>query len=103
MLHTEQILKLLQTNKQLLFGQYSLTALGVFGSAVRSDFTEKSDIDIIVNIDESLGISEYGNCYWNIQFGLEDLLRREIDLITECSIKNPYFKMEVDNMKVAIL
>ena len=74
-----------------------------FGSVLTDKFNQKSDIDIIVNIDESLGISEYGNCFWNIQFGLEDLLRREIDLITECSIKNPYFKMEVDNMKVAIL
>ena len=75
----------------------------LFGSVLTEDFNEKSDVDIIVDIDSSLNLSDYGNSYWNILFGLEDMLKRDIDLITECSIKNPYFKMEVDNMKLAIL
>jgi len=75
----------------------------LFGSVLRDDFNNESDIDIIVNIDESLDISTYGNSYWNIQFGLEDMLRRKIDLVTECSIKNPYFKKEVDETKVEII
>ncbi|MBF0486958.1 MAG: nucleotidyltransferase domain-containing protein [Nitrospirae bacterium] len=75
----------------------------VFGSACTDKFNETSDVDILITIDECLDISEYGNCFWNIQFGLEDLLHREIDLITERSIKNPYFRIEVDSMKVAIL
>ncbi|MBF0458993.1 MAG: nucleotidyltransferase domain-containing protein [Nitrospirae bacterium] len=75
----------------------------IFGSACTDEFNDKSDVDILITIDEGLDISEYGNCFWNIQFGLEDLLHREIDLITERSIKNPYFRLEVDSMKVAIL
>ena len=58
------------------------------------------------DIDNTLDISTYGNSYRNILFelfGLEEALKRKIDLITERSIKNPYFRLEVDNMKVAIL
>lgn len=75
----------------------------LFGTVLTDDFNEKSDLDIIINIDNSLELSEYGNSYWNILFALEDMLDREIDLITESSIKNPYFKSEVDSTKVAIL
>ena len=49
MIHTDQILKILHANKSNLFNQYSLTELGIFGSVVRDDFTEKSDIDIIID------------------------------------------------------
>jgi hypothetical protein len=75
----------------------------LFGSVLTDHFNDKSDLDIIVDIDNTIDISTYGNSYWNIMFGLEDALKRKIDLITECSIKNPYFKIEVDNAKVAIL
>lgn len=75
----------------------------LFGSSVTDKFNEKSDIDIIIDIDETLPIKEYADCYWNIQFGLEDMLKREIDLISEDCIKNPYFKKEVDETKEAIL
>ncbi len=75
----------------------------LFGSVLTDKFNGKSDIDIIVNIDESLGVNEYADCWWNIQFGLEDMLKREIDLISEDCIKNPYFKKEVDETREAIL
>ncbi|MBF0516449.1 MAG: nucleotidyltransferase domain-containing protein [Nitrospirae bacterium] len=75
----------------------------IFGSACTDKFNDNSDIDILISIDEGLDISEYGKCFWNIQFGLEDLLYRKIDLITEMSMKNPYFRLEVDTMKVSIL
>ncbi|MBF0466570.1 MAG: nucleotidyltransferase domain-containing protein [Nitrospirae bacterium] len=98
----EEIARKIDKIKELL-KKNNVEKAYIFGSACTEEFNEKSDVDILITIDESLDVSEYGNCFWNIQFGLEDLLQREIDLITERSLRNPYFKIEVDNMKVAIL
>ncbi len=87
MLHTDQIIKLLQTNKQLLFGQYPLTELGIFGSAVRSDFTEKSDIDIIIDYNKPMGIE-----FIDLANDLEKIVHRKVDLVSKKGIKKKYYK-----------
>jgi predicted nucleotidyltransferase len=93
--HLPQILEILKNNH--------VRRAYLFGSVLTDQFHEKSDIDIIVTIDESLGVNAYADCWWNIQFGLEDMLKREIDLISEDCIKNPYFQKEVDETREAIL
>ncbi len=75
----------------------------LFGSAVTDNFNVDSDIDILVTIDDTLDVMEYGRSYWNILFGLEDELHREIDLLTIESLSNPYFINEVNTTKVEIL
>lgn len=75
----------------------------LFGSALTDKFNDKSDVDILIEFDDSLDVSTYGNSYWNILFGLGNALKREIDLVTECSIKNPYFKKVVHETREAIL
>jgi len=91
MLHTKQIVKLLQLNKQMLFGQYPLTELGVFGSAVRDDFTEKSDIDIIIDYDKPMGVE-----FIDLANTLEKIVHRKVDLVSKKGIKLNYFK-QIEN------
>lgn len=91
MLHTEKILKLLQTNKQLLFGQYPLTELGLFGSAVRNDFTEKSDIDIIIDYNKPMGVE-----FIDLANDLEKIVDRKVDLVSKRGIKPNYYK-QIEN------
>ena len=87
MSHTEQIIKLLQINKQLLFGQYPLIELGVFGSAVRNDFTEKSDIDIIIDYNKPMGVE-----FIDLAKDLERIVHRKVDLVSKKGIKKNYYK-----------
>jgi len=91
MLHTEQIVKLLQSNKQVLFGQYPLTELGVFGSVVREDFTEKSDIDIIIDYNKPMGIE-----FIDLANTLEKIVHRKVDLVSKKGIKLNYYK-QIEN------
>ncbi|KWT83993.1 nucleotidyltransferase family protein [Candidatus Magnetominusculus xianensis] len=98
----EEISRKLDKIKEL-FKDNKVEKAYIFGSACTDNFNETSDVDILITIDETLDISEYGNCFWNVQFGLEGLLQREIDLITERSIKNPYLMIEINKMKIAIL
>lgn len=49
MIGKHNIFKVLEQNKDLLFSQYPIKSIGLFGSAVRDDFQENSDIDILVD------------------------------------------------------
>jgi len=64
---------------RLLCQKNKVKGLYVFGSVLTDRFTDKSDIDLIVDID-SIDPLEYSDFYFNLKFALEDLLRREIDL-----------------------
>jgi hypothetical protein len=61
-------------------------------------FTDKSDIDLIVDID-SIEPLDYADNYFNLKFALEKLLNRQIDLLEHKAIKNPYLRENIDNSK----
>ena len=73
--------------------------LYIFGSAVTGDFTNKSDIDFYVSFDESLSIEEYTKNYFELHYKLRELFNREIDIITDNSLSNPYFIESVEKTK----
>ena len=70
-----------------------------FGSAVSGSFTAQSDIDLLVDVDDALDPVELGEHLWTLQFELEDLVGRDVDLITSRSLKNPYFIKEINRTK----
>lgn len=78
----------------LLCMKNRVKSLYVFGSVLTEKFTDKSDIDMIVDID-SIDPLEYSNFYFNLKFALEELLKREIDLLESKALKNPYL---IDNI-----
>lgn len=70
--------------------------LDVFGSAVREDFDPAtSDLDFIVEFDE-LPPRAYADAYFTLKESLERLFGRPVDLITEGSVENPYFRERID-------
>lgn len=75
----------------------------IFGSACREDFKDDSDIDFLIKFDDNLDYNEYGQLWWEIYFGLEDLLHKKIDIINEDKINNPYLKREINKNKIKII
>ena len=73
--------------------------LYVFGSILTDKFTEKSDLDFIVTFDKSLELLDYADNYFDFLFSLEKLFKRDIDLISEKSLQNPYFIYELNKTK----
>ena len=83
--------------------EHHVASLYTFGSVNTDKFNEDSDVDLIVSFDmEQLPIEEYADVYFDMLFTLEELLNREVDLVTERSIKNPYFKEEIAKNRVLI-
>jgi predicted nucleotidyltransferase len=74
----------------------------VFGSAVKGDFNENSDVDFLVRFSNDLTPLEKGELWWNLHDELRKFLKREIDIVTINSLKNPYFVKEIDSTKVLI-
>lgn len=72
--------------------------LYVFGSIMTDEFTDKSDIDLIVDIDSNDPL-DYADSYFNLKFALEELLNRQIDLLENKAIKNPYLRENIDSSK----
>lgn len=75
--------------------------LYVFGSATRNDFDKDSDIDFVVDFNESDPYL-YTDLYFNLKFELEELLQRKIDLLEDRAIDNQTFREELDSSKVLI-
>jgi predicted nucleotidyltransferase len=68
--------------------------LDVFGSALGNSFTESSDVDVLVEFDTSSHASRF-DTYFALKEGLEQILEREVDIVTVTAIRNPYFLDEV--------
>jgi len=76
-------------------------SLYVFGSVLTDKFNDKSDIDMVVDID-STDPFDYADNYFNLKFSLQDLFRRPIDLLENKAIKNPYIRQNIDHSKSLI-
>ncbi len=76
--------------------QFHVRRLALFGSALGSDFdTERSDFDFVVEF-ETLSPGTYAKTYFGLIAELERLLGRRVDLVEEGSIRNPYFRQEIE-------
>jgi predicted nucleotidyltransferase len=62
--------------------RYSVRSLALFGSAARNKLRKSSDVDILVQFDKTT----WDN-YIGLKFFLEDLLGREVDLVTLKALK----------------
>ena len=71
---TPQILHFLRSHKSEFNQKFGVTKLGLFGSYARGEATEKSDIDIIVDMPSDF------NLYYDFKEFLEDSFNLNIDL-----------------------
>ena len=78
--------------------QHKVKSLYVFGSVLTDQFSEKSDIDLIVDIDAD-DPYDYADRYFDLKFALEDLLKKPFDLLENRAIKNPYFLKNLESSK----
>ena len=75
--------------------RFRVERLYLFGSAADGRFkSEQSDLDFLVALEEQ-SPAEYADNYLGLAHALENLFDRPADLITERSIRNPYFRESV--------
>jgi len=77
----EQVIIKIKANRRTL-KRYGVKSLALFGSAARNKMRKRSDIDVLVQFDQSTWAN-----YIGLKFYLEDLLGREVDLVTPKALK----------------
>jgi hypothetical protein len=78
--------------------KYGVKKAGIFGSVVRGEDTEKSDIDILVEIEDRMSLLEFAG----LKLELEEVLGRKVDL-GEYSIIKPIIREQILKEETVIL
>ena len=80
----------------VLCEKYGVASLDLFGSGTTDDWRpHDSDLDFVVSfrLEEH---SRFATRYLDLALDLEALFGRRVDLITASSIRNPYFRANVE-------
>ena len=67
--------------------KYHVKTLGIFGSAARDELSPQSDIDIIVDFDQPVGVA-----FIDLADYLESKMRFPVDLVSQKGIKPQYYE-----------
>ncbi|MDX9694253.1 MAG: nucleotidyltransferase domain-containing protein [Bacteroidales bacterium] len=84
-----------------LCSKHKVRKLFVFGSVVTDKFKKDSDIDLIVDF-QGVDLYEYADNYFDLKESLENLFKRDVDLLEDKAIKNPYLRKSIDSSKQLI-
>jgi hypothetical protein len=82
--------------------ELDIKKLYVFGSVVSENFRDDSDIDFLISFSDNLTIDEYTNNYFALHYKLRELFKREIDVVTERTLSNPYLIESINESKQLI-
>jgi uncharacterized protein len=80
------IKQILAQLKPELTQKYFVNSIGLFGSIVRNEFTDKSDVDIIVDFSKPIGIE-----FIDLANYIESKLRKKVDLVSRNGVKPKYY------------
>jgi hypothetical protein len=87
MINKENIANILKANKLDLLARYHLKSIGIFGSFTREDFKDDSDIDILIDYEQPIGIE-----FIDLAEELEKILNLKVDLVSKNGIKPKYLE-----------
>lgn len=82
MITGNDIIERLRELKPVLKKDYAVKEIGLFGSFTDNTFTEKSDIDILVELEKPIGWK-----FFTLEMFLEKTFGRKIDLVTKNALR----------------
>lgn len=82
-----EIKAILSSHKRDLLARYPIASLAIFGSYARNDQSETSDLDVMVEFNDRIGIR-----FIDLAEELENILKMKIDLVSKKGIKEKYLK-----------
>ena len=92
----EQIKNLVLENSEIL-RKYKVKSIAIFGSYVRDEQSDDSDIDLLVEFEENT----YYN-FINLIFSLEEIFKRKVTVVTEKDLSpyiRPYILKEAERIE----
>ncbi len=77
----------LSNNKQLLFAKYPIKSMAIFGSYSRKEQNDDSDLDILVEFKDKIGIR-----FVDLAEDIESIIGFKIDLVSKKGVKEKYLQ-----------
>jgi len=84
-LNLKRITNILKEHKEELKKKYGIKEIGIFGSYVREEYKEKSDLDILVEFEEDAKIGLLK--FVNMENYLSELIGVKVDLVEKSALK----------------
>lgn len=82
MITKSEILSKLVELKPILYKEYAVKEIGLFGSYSDSSYTEESDIDLLVELEKPIGWK-----FFTLELFLEEVFKKKVDLVTTNALK----------------
>ena len=82
------VLDTLRKHKKEILNQFPVKRLALFGSLVRGEQTDRSDVDILVDVDPSIGLR-----FVNLADSLQEMLHCKVDLVSIRGLKPSLLKV----------
>ena len=86
----EEIKEILQKHKDELKEQYGLKEIGIFGSYVKGEQNEESDLDILIELEKPIGFVKF----MKLENSLSRLIGIRVELVTKKALK-PYIGQRI--------
>ena len=83
--------------------QHSVEQAYLFGSFAKGTATAGSDVDVLVRFQTGLDYEAYADNYFSLLHALRRILRRDVDLMAEETLRNPYLCQSIDAHKIRLL
>ena len=77
----------MQKNKSRLFLSYPIKSMAIFGSFARNEAEEASDLDILVEFSDRVGVR-----FIDLANELETIVELKVDLVSRKGIKERYLQ-----------
>lgn len=82
--------------------EFHVRRLALFGSALGENFDPvRSDLDFVVEF-ETLVPGTYASTYFGLITALEAMFGRRVDLVESGSVRNPYFRDEIESSQETV-
>ncbi len=96
----EELIALIREYYTYLAAEYGVKRIGIFGSYVRGEPEEVSDVDLVVEFERPIGFR-----FVELVEYLENLLGREVDVLTPMGIRGirlPWVAEEIERSIVYV-
>jgi len=93
----EEVLKTIRKLKTDLEKVYSIKKIGIFGSFAKDKYTEGSDVDIVVELNNPTMFNLIG-----IKQKIEERLNRKVDIVRIRERMNKYLKRRIEEEAIYV-
>ena len=81
--------------------QHRVKSAHAFGSVCTDRFSADSDIDLLISF-KKIPFGQYAENFWSLEEALNNLLQREVEIVIEKNLRNPFFIKVMNKTKTPI-